>query len=897
MTAPDELRVAAAAHDEGAIRAILSPLPEDDRADLAPIAREVVRTEVAHGLEARHLEPMLVLAYGLLPVTEIRKLGWRSRHLRTDFADILRRRSPERLGPIVEHLLENVGGEAAWRTVRPLVRDGVIERPATPAYTIAMLTTTRWRPASELLAADPSLLDVEAWRLFEVEGGGEDSLANYEKFYGDTWGDAFRALAAADSRMRDRLLDASLAALGRDFSAYRAGWFSRFHESLAPTDGERAARADSYLGLLRSRVGPTVSFAVVALKRIERAGMLPGSTLLDRIGPVLTEASAGTAKAALDLVGAAGTRSPGEAERAALVAVEAMRHPAVDVQRAAIALVSRLAAAPDVEVAAAVVDRLPDVAASQRSDAAALVERLAGEAALAPPARPIAPAPPLEATSVARSPTDPSRALEPIETLEELVDVAVSVIETGEPADDLERVLDAVRRFGHRESPAFARLTAPIARRARTLLKRRESIPFNGFDARSDIAALLLAWATGEVTPSAEIHSSVNPGAGAFLSARAREAAEDVARGESRPSVALPTHRGGWIEPAALVERLGRHPPASTLDFVAAILRLAGDGRPMALKAARELAGEVGAVVRYALGGEEAIGKTASWWVAAGRVRAPGFDDVAVARRHGDLGPEAARAATTSLRIVRPRGTYEELILDVQPPPQDGTPLEMPTALMLRNPSVMTWTGRSDAVMTRWIATIQPGYREVWAAIGSLLIGRNLDWWSAEWGNRAFLEPFLDPWTDLESHAIELIGIALGAKEAGERGLASDVARLAIAGGRLEAAGLARGFAAAATLKLDRPQRWAQSLADVAADSDRHTGVVAESIARSLGAVRERPGASLVPVLRLLDELLAETGSRVVEAAHPDLEALGSLGGQAGRLARSILARGDSGVG
>ena len=664
MTTSDELRPAVAAEDEAAIRTILSPLTEDDRADFVPIAREVVKATIARGLEAAgHLGPMLVLAYGVLPVAEIRKLGWRSRHLRTDVADVLRRRSPERLGPIVGHLLDDVGGEAAWLTVRPLVREGVVERPATPAYTIAMLTVTRWRPASELLDADPSLLDVEIWRLFEVEGGGEDSLANYEKFFGDTWGHAFRSLAAADPQMRERLLEASLAALARDFSTYRAGWFSRFHESLKPSAAERAAHAKPYLGLLRSRVGPTVSFAVAALKQVERAGLLEPSMLLDRIGPVLSEASAGTANAGLDLVGAAGRRSAGEAGRAAAVAAEGMRHPSVDVQRAAIALVSRLATAPDTELAAAVADRLPDVAASQRSAAAALVERLGGEAAPAP-GRPVAEEEPSAAGHGTRSPTDPSRGLAPIETLEELVDVAVSVIETGEPADDLERVLDAVRRLGDRASPAFARLTAPIARRARTLVKRRESMPFNGFDARSDIAAVLLAWSAGELTPSADIHSSVNPGAGAFLSARAREAAEDIARGEGRPSVAMPTHRGGWIEPAVLVDRLGRRPPASTLDLIAAILRLADDGRPDALAAAREFPGEVGAVVRYALGGDEAIGKTASWWVAAARVRAPGVRRRrcrAPPRQPGPGGGEgrdddaADRAAERDLRAARPR--------------------------------------------------------------------------------------------------------------------------------------------------------------------------------------------------------------------------------------------------
>ena len=63
-----------------------------------------------------------------------------------------------------------------------------------------MLAATRYRRAAELIADDPGLLEVEAWRLFEVEGGGENSLANHEKFFGDTWGDVFRELAAARSR-------------------------------------------------------------------------------------------------------------------------------------------------------------------------------------------------------------------------------------------------------------------------------------------------------------------------------------------------------------------------------------------------------------------------------------------------------------------------------------------------------------------------------------------------------------------------------------------------------------------------------------------------------------------------------------------------------------------------
>jgi hypothetical protein len=230
--------------------------------------------------------------------------------------------------------------------------------------------------------------------------------------------------------------------------------------------------------------------------------------------------------------------------------------------------------------------------------------------------------------------------------------------------------------------------------------------------------------------------------------------------------------------------------------------------------------------------------------------------------------------------------------IGIEPPPTDGTSVDLPTVLMLRDPSSFFWTGHSEPAMYRWMGTIQPGYREAWSAIGGLLMARNVDWWSAEWANRAFLEPFVDPLTPLGPHARTMIGIALGAKEAGERGLATDIARLALADGRLTASDLAQGLTAAAAVACDRPNRWALSLADVAAHSGRHAAAVAEAIAQSLPALAERPSAKLVPLLRLLDELLAGTGTPPAEEARPPLERFVGAGAQAGRLARSILSRG-----
>jgi len=891
MIPADVLRAAVDSDDEAAVLALLADRSEADRTELQPVVHELVEAAKKKGLGAvGHLGPVLLAAYGTLAMSDIGKLGWRSGHLPRRLEVVLERRSPERLGPIVEHLLDDLH-DRAWKIVRPLILAGVIPRPDRPSYTIAMLAATRRWKAADLVTFDPAVLDVEAWRLFEVEGGGEDSLANHEKFFGDSWGVLFRELAARDPAVRRRLLDASLAALARDFATYRAGWFSRFHETLAPTDEERTERVNAYLGLLRSRVGPTVSFAVAALARIDHAGGLAPDALLDRIGPVLAEGSAGAATAGVGLVGRAAERAADVAPRAAIVATLALANPSPEVQGRAIVLIGRLVDGPDDNLARALIERLPDVAASQRSTLTALIGQSGGAPAADAPAAPV----PRDAAadpSDRPSPIGPERAIEALETVEALVDVAVSVVESGEPADDVERVLDAVGRLAADRSEARTRLTAAIGKRARTILARRESSPFSGFDVRADVAAVLLAWATGEQVEAAPARRIIDPGAGAFLSARARELGAAVASGRTFVEAAAPTHVGGWIDPAVLVRRLESRGPASRLDLVAAILRLAPDGRDLALAAAAGLRNEPGAAVRYALGGDEPIGPTAAWWVAAARVRASDEDDVKVEKRHPSLGPDAGRVARITLNVSDSRRYFGGLGLAIEPPLPATTPVELPTVSMLRTTPAFSVTGRSDPAMLRWMATIRPGDRETWAAVGGITIGRNTDWWSAEWGNRAFLEPYLDPVTSIGPHAGTLVGIALGAKEAGERGLATDVARLALADGRLTASTLAEGLTTAAAARCDRPNRWAVSLADVAADSRRHAAAVAAAIAASLPALVDRPPAKLVPLLRLLDELLATTGDTAAADGRASLERFKTGGGQAGRLARSILSRG-----
>ena len=250
---------------------------------------------------------MMLMAYGLLPVSEIRTLGWRSNHLPPRLEDVLRRRSPERLVPIVDFLLDDVG-DRAWRVVRAAGPGG--DRAATGSPLVHDRDArgdAYGGAAAEMIADDPGLLDVEVWRLFEVEGGGEDSLANHEKFFGDTWGDAS---ASSPPGTRSCASGCSTRASPRWRATSRptepAGSRGSTSRSRRPTTSAPSAPMPTW-GSSEAASARPCRWPSPRWSGSTGAGRLPADDLLGRIGPVLGDGPAGTAKAALGLVGRAGT--------------------------------------------------------------------------------------------------------------------------------------------------------------------------------------------------------------------------------------------------------------------------------------------------------------------------------------------------------------------------------------------------------------------------------------------------------------------------------------------------------------------------------------------------------------------------------------------------------------
>jgi hypothetical protein len=332
---------------------------------------------------------------------------------------------------------------------------------------------------------------------------------------------------------------------------------------------------------------------------------------------------------------------------------------------------------------------------------------------------------------------------------------------------------------------------------------------------------------------------------------------------------------------------------------VQALLRLAPDGRAPALQKARNLTGEYGDAVRYALEERDVqVGPTAALWVAAARARAPFADAPEVEARHPGLGPDAALAARYAYRIksTEHRGSYTTasgpkeyhsivrgLYIDRQPEVPKQIPLDLPTVLWH-----VTVPGVSAAAL-RWAALVWPAARESWFASGAFLLAQNLDWWEADWGNRTYLEPLLDPDAHLKPMALLLLALGLAAKP-GESGLSADALIQTISDGRLIGTELGETMASLLPTGIVKAGRLAKTLADAARVSPRHSQMVASALERALQHDPSKAPRDLLGLLELLKELLISNGQGL--SLEPTRKYLSGLpaSGKTGKAAAALLA-------
>jgi hypothetical protein len=464
--------------------------------------------------------------------------------------------------------------------VRLLERLGLVELQADDTYVLAMVSALGAGKVDRL-RADPDLVDRAVWRLFEVEGGGEVSLTNVDRFGGDEWRGTFVDLTSDGTLDRGRVLAGCLTALGRDFVAYRASWFSATYLALEPTTDETAGSQAELRRLLGASVPATVAFVLKQLVRIQKAGLLETEATLDVLPPATLVKAKATATAALALARSARATHPSAVGK---VARAALGHPHPDVQRTAANLLAELG--EDDAVRAAADDLTPGVR-----------EELGLHAATTGPA---------DAASEQRV-----TPLPPPTSSADLAERVAALLEDASDVDELEAAMAGLVARGAEDE------LRPLAKRARAVVARGPRTMTGDAWLPGQLARLVLDVLGVPVPPAVPEHPAQR-----FVARRMSEV-----RTSTAPLLATPDVPGGWVSAAALVERLGRQPDPRHHDLVAALLRLHPDGRDEAGRGA----GDLPAAVRFALDGVEPARRLLrsgrqgpdTWWVAADRSRSP----------------------------------------------------------------------------------------------------------------------------------------------------------------------------------------------------------------------------------------------------------------------------------
>jgi len=317
---------------------------------------------------------------------------------------------------------------------------------------------------------------------------------------------------------------------------------------------------------------------------------------------------------------------------------------------------------------------------------------------------------------------------------------------------------------------------------------------------------------------------------------------ERIQQGLFLPLLSTPTHNGGWLAPAQLLERQQQWLQAGvtpdSYDLTLALLRIPISERE-ALAAQPQLHSELRNALRYIVGADSTIEQmdTALFQVAL-------------------YAREPVRTSTTL--NLGPGSIFDQIY-------EDETNRWRAIALPALRESVF-------AVGIRWAAKlVQDGVQ------------------SHDEGVRTYFEFLTESGAPLERKALILIAIGLIIVDRQCQRFARDAMTIAIDEGRLDTQALGREISAFLYSENSKPERLAKSLKEVARKGKLYTDAVRQVIEYALPGDPTLAPAGLIAVLELLNQLLS--GNKMQnEETQKFLQSM-PPGGKAGKVITELLRR------
>lgn len=489
-------------------------------------------------------------------------------------------------------------------------------------------------------------------------------------------------------------------------------------------------------------------------------------------------------------------------------------------------------------------------------------------------------------------------AITPISDIDDLSYRLLHIFQSVVEWEEIELCLDGIVRLAPNRPSDLGERLAPLRARAIELMggiTDAGAAPFAGSSHIWDLAAICIAWTdryvlepqTGMTNPLVGIANFIagkqwlvhykapwgkwtangrtdTQTVTAFNSRRYLAIAHMVAKTSTLPLLATPTHKGGWIDPRMLVERVqawenAKQVPAAA-EYIQALLRLAPDHREEALAAAEPIRGELGDSLRFALGGNSSQNMTkAELWVAAGRARAPLNDFEAMAQRFPGLGPDAAIHATyrEDLENFKPSNTsyFVPKVFNVSPEfkQRDGVVL-FPTELMHARQEFFITLG--PGMQGIWLQNREP-YFACQARSQVMNFESVSQFWEGTW------EPLFDPDVSATGLARWFLALGLTTKQPDNARMGCDALITCIDDGRID--GVIFGDVLAGLLPTGRVTlvRWVRAFKDCARVSPLHLQVVRLAIERSFQKMVCSDMTTPIKLIELLHDLCIESGEAI----------------------------------
>ncbi len=458
----------------------------------------------------------------------------------------------------------------------------------------------------------------------------------------------------------------------------------------------------------------------------------------------------------------------------------------------------------------------------------------------------------------------PDQRVQPIETLDELIERLTIAVEKLDDPIEFELLLDGLSRLCDQLPIDFSARVAPLVHRIQKAMPNLAAIP-SGL--QWHLFPLVLRWCHQPT-------QQTRPGAGlgfGILELRVGVLATRMQNRQAAPLIACPTHRRGWIDPREMLRRFQWHHEngveATTHDVIQGLLRLAPDGRAEALAGAGSLQGKFAPAFRYTLGGSlEETQLSPAVLIAAGRARSP-FAELAELHPLGaDLGPDASHPARYSHEFIRvAQGTqHEQARLHVHVEPA------RPTFEKMRDlPSVQLHTWRVAEWMNpegvnRWVGTIWPANLQPFFAVGARLRHQLYMQGMVNRQRSDFLEPLFDPDVPFSEMAQLLVALALTQAEPEVTGLAVDVLIELIRDGRCVGPELGRMLASMLQADAIKLNRLGKQLETVSRASLLHAHVCARIVMTACTGLADMPRdfhCLLGPLLEWLTVLEEDVGA------------------------------------